>query len=87
MTYALGRGVEYYDMPAIRAIHRDAARNNNRFSTFIIGIVKSVPFQMRRVDESTSSEKASTRSFIREAERCLSRRSILRGARYCAVWV
>jgi hypothetical protein len=48
LTYALGRGVEYYDAPAVRAIVRDAGSQNSRFSSFIIGIVKSTPFQMRR---------------------------------------
>jgi cytochrome c5 len=48
LTYALGRGVEYYDMPAVRAIVRDAARNGYRFSSIIEGIVRSTPFQMRR---------------------------------------
>jgi hypothetical protein len=47
MTYALGRGVEYTDMPTIRAIARDAAKDNNRFSTIVLGIVKSPQFQMR----------------------------------------
>ena len=51
MTYALGRSVEYYDMPAIRAIVRDAAKENYRFSSIVMGIVKSAPFQMRRVSE------------------------------------
>jgi len=51
MTYALGRGVEYYDMPAIRAIVHDAARNDYRFSSLVVGIVRSVPFQMRRSQE------------------------------------
>jgi cytochrome c553 len=51
LTYALGRGVEYYDMPAVRAIARDAAANQNRFSSIVLGIVKSVPFQMRRAEE------------------------------------
>jgi hypothetical protein len=46
-TYAMGRGVEYYDMPAVRAIVRDAARNQYRFSSLILGIAKSVPFQMK----------------------------------------
>jgi beta-lactamase regulating signal transducer with metallopeptidase domain len=46
MTYALGRGVEPQDMPLIRAIDREAARNNNRFSTIVLGIVKSDTFQM-----------------------------------------
>ena len=47
MTYGLGRGVEYYDMPVIRSIVRDAGKNNNRFSSIVLGIVKSAPFQMR----------------------------------------
>jgi mono/diheme cytochrome c family protein len=47
MTYALGRGVEYEDMPAIRGIARDVARENNRFSSIVLGIVKSAQFQMR----------------------------------------
>jgi len=46
MTYALGRGVEYYDMPLVRSIVRDAERNNYRFSSIVLGIVKSAPFQM-----------------------------------------
>jgi mono/diheme cytochrome c family protein len=48
LTYALGRGLDYYDMPTVRKIVRDAAANNYRFSTIVMGIVKSVPFQMRR---------------------------------------
>jgi hypothetical protein len=48
LTYALGRGVEYYDMPAVRAILRDAARDDYRFSSLIRAIVESAPFQMRR---------------------------------------
>ena len=47
MTYALGRGVEYYDMPAIRAILRDAAKDNYRFSSILMGVIKSAPFQMK----------------------------------------
>jgi mono/diheme cytochrome c family protein len=47
MTYALGRGVEYTDMPVLRSIVRDAARDNNRFSAIVLGIVKSPQFQMR----------------------------------------
>jgi hypothetical protein len=46
LTYALGRGVEYGDMPLVRSISRDAARNGNRFSALVLGIVKSKPFQM-----------------------------------------
>ena len=48
MTYGLGRSVEHYDMPAVRQIVRDAARDNYRFSSIVMGIVKSAPFQMRK---------------------------------------
>jgi mono/diheme cytochrome c family protein len=48
LTYALGRKTAYYDAPAIRTIMRGAARNNYRFSALVLGIVNSVPFQMRR---------------------------------------
>ena len=51
MTYALGRSVEYYDMPTVRQIVRDAARDNYRFSSLVTGIVTSAPFQMRKVPE------------------------------------
>jgi hypothetical protein len=47
MTYALGRGVEYYDMPALRSIVRASGKDNNRFSAIVLGIVKSSQFQMR----------------------------------------
>jgi hypothetical protein len=50
LTYALGRRVEYFDMPAVRRIVHDAARDNYRFSSLITGIVTSVPFQMKRFD-------------------------------------
>jgi hypothetical protein len=48
VTFALGRGVESYDAPAIRQILREAQPGGYRFSSLIVGIVKSVPFQMRR---------------------------------------
>jgi mono/diheme cytochrome c family protein len=48
MTFGLGRGVEYYDAPAIRKIVREARSDRYRFSSLVLGIVKSVPFQMRR---------------------------------------
>jgi hypothetical protein len=50
LTYALGRGVEYYDAPAVRSILRDAAPQDYRFSSIILGIIKSAPFQMRRFE-------------------------------------
>jgi hypothetical protein len=49
MTFALGRSIEYYDMPAVRKIVRDAARQDYRFSALLTGIVESVPFRMGRV--------------------------------------
>ena len=51
LTYALGRGVEYYDKPAVRSITRQAARDNFKISALISAIVKSNPFQMRRTPE------------------------------------
>jgi hypothetical protein len=47
MTYALGRGVEYSDMPTVREILRDAAKNDYRFASIVLGIVKSAPFEMK----------------------------------------
>ena len=51
LIYALGRGVEHYDAPAIRGILREAAANDYRWSSLISGVVKSTPFQMRRSGE------------------------------------
>jgi hypothetical protein len=48
LTFALGRGIEYYDAPAVRKIVREAQANDFRFSSVILGIVNSTPFQMRR---------------------------------------
>lgn len=45
LTYALGRGVEYYDMPLVRSIVKEAGNNNYRFSVIVLGIVKSDAFQ------------------------------------------
>src|SRR6266545_4676857 len=50
VTYATGRGVEAFDMPAVRAIQREAAAGNYRWSSLILAIVKSTPFQMRRAE-------------------------------------
>jgi mono/diheme cytochrome c family protein len=57
MTYALGRGLGASDLPTVRAIVRDAGRNDDRFSSLILGIVHSAPFQerMRPVEEAESS--------------------------------
>src|SRR6185369_7432283 len=50
LTYALGRGVEYFDMPAVRQIVRGAGTSDYRWSALVLGIVKSTPFQMRRAE-------------------------------------
>ena len=55
LTYALGRGLEYYDAPVARRIIREAAPDNYRWSSLILGIVESTPFQMRRADEAEVS--------------------------------
>ena len=61
MTYALGRSVEYYDMPAVRKIVRDASKDNYKFSSIVLGIVKSPNFQTQRVPEaSKATDKVAT---------------------------
>ena len=55
MTYALGRGLEYYDMPAVRKIVHDARANDYRFSSIVSGVVSSPPFQMK-VKKSAAGE-------------------------------
>jgi hypothetical protein len=68
MTYALGRSVDYYDMPTVRQIVRDAARDDYRFSSLVLGIVKSAPFQMRKVPE---ADPVSTTAAARPEGRAL----------------
>ena len=58
LTYALGRGVEYDDMPLVRSIVRDAASSEYKFSSLVMGIVRSAPFQMN-AKASDSSQQAS----------------------------
>jgi cytochrome c551/c552 len=50
MTYALGRGLEYTDMPTVRAIARDVDKDGNRFSAIVLGVVRSAQFRMRVKD-------------------------------------
>jgi hypothetical protein len=50
LAYGVGRVLEPSDMPAVRSVARDAARNENRFSSFVMGVVKSAPFQMRKAE-------------------------------------
>ena len=58
LAYALGRVLDHRDMPTVRSIAREAARNENRVSTFIMEIVKSAPFQMRAAAETSAVEAA-----------------------------
>jgi mono/diheme cytochrome c family protein len=60
MTYALGRGLEGYDRPAVKQIVRNLSANNYRFSALISGIVNSVPFQMGRGDAMTKMNTMTT---------------------------
>jgi hypothetical protein len=48
LTYGVGRGLDFYDAPSVRAITREARNSDYRFSALVIGVVKSTPFQMRR---------------------------------------
>jgi hypothetical protein len=61
LAYALGRRVEYFDMPAVRAIVRDAAANDHRMSSFVLGIVRSAAFQMSRAEATTEQPHAGDR--------------------------
>lgn len=56
LSYSLGRVTDYRDMPTVRAIQQEAKGHNNRFSSFIMGIVKSPPFQMRVVSNQTEAD-------------------------------
>jgi hypothetical protein len=58
MTYALGRRVEYFDMPAVRTIVRDAARTDNHFSSFVLGVVNSQAFRMSKADPAATTDEA-----------------------------
>jgi len=58
LEYAVGRTLEYYDEPAARRIIRDAAPGNYQWSSLILGIVESAPFQMRRVATAADAKTA-----------------------------
>jgi hypothetical protein len=55
LTYALGRGLEEYDRPVIRRITRMAAVDDYRWSSVILGVIESAPFQMRRATNAASN--------------------------------
>jgi hypothetical protein len=54
MTYGLGRGLEYHDRPLVRAIVRDAEKQKYRFSSIVLGIVRSAPFQMKKAQAASA---------------------------------
>jgi len=58
LTYALGRGLEYYDMPAVRRIVKDAAADQYRFKSIVLGVVRSYPFTMRSTEPAASAAAA-----------------------------
>jgi hypothetical protein len=60
LAYSVGRGVEYYDRPAVRKITREAAANNDRWSSLIAGIVRSTPFSMGVVKSAPSASSVAT---------------------------
>jgi hypothetical protein len=67
LTYALGRGVEYRDMPLVRRIARDVVANKGRFSSMVLGVVNSRPFQMNTVLEPPAASTASAGTSVRGA--------------------
>jgi hypothetical protein len=60
LTYALGRRVEFYDMPAIRQIVREAAKNDHRISSFFLSVIRSPAFQMSAAEPAETSTTATT---------------------------
>jgi hypothetical protein len=67
LTYALGRPLEYYDMPVVRGIVAGAAKNDYRFSSLVMGIVRCEPFEMKRALE-TESAGVTTAAFHRPVQ-------------------
>jgi hypothetical protein len=62
LTYGLGRGVEYQDMPMLRSIVHDAAPGKYKFSSLVLGIVKSPAFQMNMKTEDSNPQQAASKS-------------------------
>ena len=83
LTYALGRGMEYKDMPLVRAVAREAGKSNYRFSALVLAVVKSDAFRMNMKVDETSAPKQACRGAIADiskirntayrSERCLLR--------------
>jgi hypothetical protein len=60
LAYSVGRGVEYYDLPAVRKITKDAATDNYRWSSLIAGIIKSTPFTMGIAQSAPPEERVAS---------------------------
>ena len=60
LMYGIGRVLEPFDMPAVRAVDREAAKGNYRLSSIVMGIVKSAPFQMRKAEEAAVPASSAT---------------------------
>jgi Protein of unknown function (DUF1585) len=65
MTYGLGRGIDYQDMPTVRAIVRQSAKQDYRFKELIMDIVTSTPFQMRSDQAPGPASSTKTAALIR----------------------
>ena len=80
MTYAIGRGLEYTDMPTVRAIARDVEQDDNRFSAIVLGVVRarSSRCETKAADRSASHSLEETTMFV--AKKHIPRRTFLRGA-------
>jgi mono/diheme cytochrome c family protein len=61
LMYGMGREIKYYDMPAVRIVMRDAAKNRYRFSDLVMGVVKSAPFQMKTSGKADEGSKVAAR--------------------------
>ncbi len=83
LTYALGRGIEYQDMPLVRSIVRDSARSNYKFSSIVLGIVKSPPFQTN-MKVARQQPGAGGQIIEERRQSCLSPRNTFRAGRFCA---
>ena len=68
LTYALGRGVDYQDMPLVRAIARQAGRDGNRFSSLVLGVVRSKPFQMNMKQDAPAPTSAAAANSDRSSK-------------------
>jgi hypothetical protein len=63
LIYALGRGKDWQDMPLVRSVQRDALKNGGRFSSIVMAIVKSKPFQMNiKSQPANTSQTAAVRT-------------------------